>query len=333
MIKEAMNETNSDSHKLTEDDISAFDTSGAVTRKLFDLIGDIEADPINELTEIHLLTEESFNDPDYQGLLKPEDLSKDRFDRARYGVSRRDLWNFNSHFLSIMAHGFRRLRDIETDETRKDVFNRLVDGCIALHEHTATNDMAYYADEEKRKAEQKRWENTWIPKVKEFQKLLNAEWMTISGQPSAWTWNRPSVDALLSKLEEPFAYDEKKDYLSDPITLGVPEEERNLHLTQRAVEGYSDWDLNNFRTYLVWLLAQSSLFFASKDAMGWPVTEERPTFEDHSAFLIKFAADMLYGEAAMCITRAQEFNRIPEWNANYAVAVAKFTEVIPGMWD
>jgi hypothetical protein len=321
-----MNETSSTGHLISGA------KAGQEMKEIFALNEDIPADPVNELREINLLDEESLKDPDYKKLTL-EDLTKDRLDRARYGVSRRDIWNFGSHFLAIMTHGFRRLRDEETSAERKLVFTRLIEGCIALNEISAMNDIAFYRDPEKSEADRIRWETKWRKATEDFQEVLNEEWMAISGEPPAWTWNRPSVDALRSKLEIPFAYDEKKDYLSDPITLGVPQEDRNEHLRQRAYEGYSEWDLKHFRTYLVWLLAQASIFFASKDSMGYPVVEGRPEFEDHAAYLIEFASDMLYGEAAMCMTRAQEFMRIPEWNANYSKSVTKFTWIIPHLWD
>lgn len=299
------------------------------------LTEDIAADPVDELLTINLLTEDdlpSEEDPDSGITL--EILSEDRFQRARYGVSTRAIWDFASHFNEIMATGLRRLRKETDDPVKRENYARLIQGCIALEESLNTNDRAFFQDRVKNEEERIRWETKWMKEVEYFQaELNNGGWIGISKEPAAFTWNRFDAEIVIEKLQGEYTYDSRKDYLNDPITPGVPMDDRNEHLRQRAYEGFSEWDLKNFRTYLVWIIGQACIFFASKDAHGYPASEERPEFEDHRKYLIEFLGNILRGEANLCTSRAMFLGHITPDRENYADAISKFTTVIPHMWD
>lgn len=311
-----------------------FEKTEVTLHRLFELDEDLLPDPLDELLGVTLLSEEHLpNEENPNSGITPEILRKDRFERARYGVSRRDMMDFGFDLMAIMATGFRKLRNATDNPEEKETFNKLINGCIALNERGAMNDMSFFKDKEKNAAEQERWNTHWAEEVAKFQEVLDAEWLNISPAHSPFTWNRGGATAIVSRLEGRFTYDEKKEYLSDPITPAVPVEERNEHLRQRAYEGYSDWDLKYFRTYLVWILAQACIFYASTDAHGFPMSEDFPTFEAYSEFLIEFADGLLRGEANMCFDRTMIFNLRESDSQDYAKSISLLTRVIPGLWD
>lgn len=302
--------------------------------RIFTLESDIEADPVDELLEVHLLSEKELpNEENPDSGITKEIIRKDRLERARYGVSTRDIWDFGFHLMAIMANGFRELRNSTDDAEDKVRFDKLIRGCIALNERAAMNDMSFFKIPEKNAAESERWETKWSQEIIEFQKVLDQEWMNISREAAPFTWNRGTANAIVSRLEGKFDYAEKRDYLNDPITPAVPEEERNAHLGMRAYRGFSDWDLKYFRTYLVWLIAQASIFFASNDAHGYPQNEKHETFEAYSEFLIGIIGDLLRGEANTCTDRAMIFDLREKDAKNYADVIAQFTQFVPGLWD
>lgn len=328
------NSTGLDAHSLnshTEPDLEKIDVT---VNRIFQLEEDLERDGLDELLEVTLLTEEHLKTPeDPFSWLTPEILHKDRIERARYGVSRRDLYDFGFNLLAIMATGFRKLKNATESPEEKEKFDKLINGCIALNERASMNDLAFFVDKEKNDAESKRWDNHWAEEIAKFQEVLDEEWLNISPAPSPFTWNRGDANAVISRLDGKFTYDEKKDYLADPITPSVPVEDRNEHLRQRAYEGYSEWDLKYFRTYLVWIIGQGCIFYASSDAHGFVMSEETPTFEDHSKFLITFLDGLLRGEANMCINRAMLMEFIRTDQEDYATSISQFTRIIPGLWD
>lgn len=321
-------------HSLNSNSAPIVEKIDVTVNRIFKLEEDIERDPLNELLDVTFLAEENLKGPDNPtSSITEEVLRKDRLDRARYGVSRHDLYDFGFHLLAVMATGFRKLKN-ETDEPKeKEKFDKLISGCIAINERSAMNDLSFFKDKAKNDIEYKRWDEKWTHEVHKFQDVLNAEWLNISASPSPFTWNRGEANAIISRLDGKFTYSEKKDYLTDPITPVVPEGDRNEHLRQRAYEGYSEWDLKYFRTYLVWLLAQGCIFYASSDAHGFLQSEENPTFEDYSKFLIKFTDGLLRGEANMCTDRTMLFNLREGDREDYNKSISQLTRIIPGLWD
>jgi hypothetical protein len=330
------NDSSSTPHQINSDLAAEkdFEKVDVTINRIFELEEDLLPDPVDELLEVTILSEDDLpNEENPNSGITEEIIRKDRLDRARYGVSRRDIWDFGFNLTAIMATGFRKLRDATDDAGEKATFEKLIAGCIALNERGAMNDMAYFKDPEKNVVERKRWDDQWFGAIAEFQDFLNAEWLNISAEPAPFTWNRGTANAIVSRLQGKFAYDEKKDYLTDPITPAVPVEDRNEHLRQRAYEGYSEWDLKHFRTYLIWLIAQAGIFFASTDSMGFPMNEKHDTFEAYSEFLVEFIGDILRGEANTCTDRAMMFDLREQDSVNYTKAVAQFTQVLPGLWD
>lgn len=321
-------------HSLNSYDKQEVEKVDVTVRRLFEIEEDMERDGLDELLEVTLLSEEHLkNSEDPTLWLTLELLHTDRIERARYGVSRRDLYDFGFNLLAVMATGFRKLKDTTDSPEEKEKFDKLIAGCIALNERASMNDLAFFKDKEKNDAESKRWDEHWAGEITKFQDALNEEWLNISTEPSPFTWNRGDVNAVISRLDGKFTYDDKKDYLADPITPSVPVENRNEHLRQRAYEGYSEWDLKYFRTYLIWLLGQGCIFYASSDAHGFAMSEDNPTFEDYSKFLINFLDGLLRGEANMCNDRTMLFNLRQVDREDYNKSISQLTEIIPGLWD
>lgn len=337
-IKDTMNTAQNSGtapHLISTDSLVKEDfEQGDMTVYRFQIDEDILADPVDELLEVILLSEADLpSEEDTNSGITEDIIRKDRLERARYGVSTRDIWDFGFNLTAIMATGFRKLRDAADNDEKKVMFDKLIAGCIALNERGAINDMTYFKDAEKNETERNRWDQKWLPAIAEFQEVLNSDWLNISDQPSPFTWNRGDANAITSRLQGKFSYDEKRDYLADPITPAVPVEDRNEHLRQRAYEGYSEWDLKHFRTYLVWIISQACIFFSSDDAHGFPMNEKHATFEAYSEFLIDFSNALLRGEANTCNTRTMMLNLREGDRQDYAKAVAQFTQVLPGLWD
>lgn len=295
---------------------------------------DIEADPVDELLEVVLLSEEDMpSEEDPTSKITEDIIRRDRLERARYGVSVRDLWDFGHHLLSVMATGFRKLSEEAEKPEDKRRYEKLTRGCIALNERTAMNDISFFKSPDKNVIETSRWDTKWAKEIEDFQQVLNAEWDNISKAPAAFTWNRGIANRIVERLIEPYSYKDKRDYLDDPITPGVPEDKRNEHLIQRAHHGYSEWDLKHFRTYLVWIISQACMFFASKDAMGYPQSERFPEFKDYSDYLIETMGNLLRGEANLCVTRAMMLQLMKPDSENYAKSISEFTRFVPHLWD
>lgn len=288
---------------------------------LFDDLGDIPSDPVNELTEIRFNTYDGKKD-------SASRMEKDFLERSINGIATSDTWDFCSYWLSVLAVTTReKMPKANYAEQTRNEF--IVEGCIALHETIATHDLALYQDSEAYKSENERWQQKWESLVTRFKNVLILEWLSIPTKNDT-PWNHADIDNIFDAMGEKFSYDEAKVLITDPIL--VPEEFKAQHHTERGMKGYSTWDLDNLRTYLMWLLAKACIFFASEDSMSWPFNKERPTIESHNSYMKNVAKIIMHGEVAS----AGDWSETEENEAylsDYRVVIAGLTTLIPSMWD
>lgn len=296
---------------------------------LKDFLGEYSypADPLDELETPNYPKEASV---DYA--FSEDDLKLDREERARYGVSSRDMWNFYSHWLNIFARGVRQLRNECTDPERYDMFDQLLDAIIAVNEVSESNTLPVESDKEKSDKLFKEWQGEWLPKSERFADLVENHWLDISDEAKG-TWNKGSALVIVDKMKKTSSFTDRRKDISDPITWTLDESVQEKHHAQRAENGFSEWDLVHFRTYLVWLLAQGCAYFSSDSSHGYPGREPWETAEKWNDFLIDFMGRILSGEAAMCMTRAHDRRVLEEDQKRYREAMKEFPHFLTLLWD
>lgn len=286
-----------------------------------DYLEDLPADPVDELLSMNLRVPDGIH-------ITESDFVKSSAQRATYGIATSDIWDFGGYWIRLLAMATREqaFTDDYADHVRHDFF---IEGCIALNERLNTNDLAFFVDSEKSKEELQRWTNKWDPEITRFKNVLSLEWM---GMPVASNpqWDHDDIDAIFTSLGRNFTYDIAKELIPDPIRVDA--DIREQHHRERSVNGYSRVDLNSLRTFMMWTLVQGCIFFASKDSMGWPVSEAHPTMEDYQRHMLKTAKAIMHGEVVASkvgeLTKAEK-----QYLSDYRLVIASLTTMLPSMWD
>lgn len=286
---------------------------------------DFPSDPVNDLTSPWIISEKDLTDKFNK--VTEEDIAEDREDRALHGVSRRNIWNFNSHWVAIVAIGSRKLAESAGDAKTKELYEDLTEGTIAFNEFSMgeTNDLAVYANPEAYQAEVERWTKVWKPKSERFRAMMVEHWAALPSEGKAWA--QDDLDAIAAVFEGDFTYDEAMNLIPDPITPVVPAENRAEHFEQRRLQGYSDWDIKGLRLFLIWITAQASVFLTSSVAAGYPPNKDAGinSFEDYVKVQRERILELLRGEI--------RFANSGTADAPYMTAVSEMLEYIPHMWD
>lgn len=290
----------------------------------FEMI-DFPADPVNELESPWIISEKDLADEFNK--VTEADIAEDREDRALHGVSRRNIWNFNSHWIALLAMGARRLEAEATEDKDREFYDALVEGAIACNEFSMgeSNNLAVYADKAAHKAEVTRWVSVWKPLNDAFFVLLKENWKNLPADGQVWS--QDDIDAIARAFDGDFSYNEAVNLIPDPITPGVPADDMTEHLDQRRFRGYSDWDLKGFRLFLTWIVAQATVFLTSSTAVGFPQNPAKGinTMLDYCKIQRGLVIDMLRGELRVAASGTAD--------APYMTAVSRMLDSIPDMWD
>lgn len=116
-------------------------------------------------------------------------------------------------------------------------------------------------------------------------------------------------------------WEKVKNTIPDPVTGLTDEETRKQHAVERAVQGFSSFDVQNPSAHLAWFFTMGCLFLASDEAHGHPGTMNN--FLEWQTLLFSFA-DAIWSDAFIPGSRNDQ---------NVQDKLKLFPQYLGNMWD